>query len=428
MIALLIIVVLLALLLLRVPVSFAIIASGAFGILLTSPKSIDGVFEVFPATSVQNLSLSAIPLFILMAHLILLSGLMDSLFDAARALMGRARGSTAISSVAAGVAFAAVSGSSTASAATLAQTTVGRMVKEGYRPSTATGLVSSVGTLAGMIPPSIVLIFFAITAEQSVGDVLMAGLIPGLIIAVALVLVMFSSMFTDPASVPAGQKVPWGTKVTSVISALPVLVLFGAVVGSIYAGVATATEAAAIGCFAAFILVLWKKKFTIAAFIRSMIDTIKSSAMIFTIIIGAAIFGHAITESRVTGQLVAWIQNLQIPALAIMFIIMAAYLVLGFFMDQTAIIALTVPVMLPIIQVLGYDPIWFGVFIVLMGEIGLITPPLGLNIFVVAKTSGRSIDEVFRGSAPYAIGMVVVASVFLLWPEIVLWFPNLMNQ
>ncbi|MDV8070924.1 TRAP transporter large permease [Rhodococcus sp. IEGM 1366] len=427
MTALLVVLLLIVLLLIRVPVAFAIIASGFVGLLILDPHTVDGIMQVVPASSVQSLALSAIPLFMLMAQLILMSGLIDSLFDAARAVMGRGRGSTGVSSVAAGVAFAAVSGSSTASAATLAKTTVSRMVSEGYRPSSAAGLVSSVGTLAGMIPPSIVLIFYAITAEQSVGDLLIAGIIPGLVIAVALVAVMFSSMLNDSNSVPAGKKVAWRDKVRMGVPALPVLVLFGAVIGSIYFGVATATEAAAIGCLAALVLVVVRKKFSVAGFVQALIDTVKSSAMIFTIIIGATIFGHFITESRVTGRIVTWIEGLAVPALLVMFVIMIGYLVLGFFMDQTAIIALTVPVMLPVIEALGYNAIWFGIFIVLMGEIGLITPPLGLNVFVVARTAGRDVTEVFRGAVPYAAGMLCVATMFLLWPEIVLWLPGQMG-
>lgn len=427
MIALFVVVLLIVLLLLRVPVAFAIIASALVGLLMIDPMIIDGVLQEIPASAVQNLALSAIPLFILMAHLILMSGLMETLFDAARAVMGRARGSTGISSVAAGVALASVSGSSTASAATLAKTTVPRMIQEGYRPSTSLGLVSSVGTLAGMIPPSIVLIFYAITAEVSVGDVLIAGIVPGIIIALALVLVMFSSMFLDPSSVPAGEKVSWRRKGVDILRASPVLLLFGAVVGSIYFGIATATEAAAIGCLMALLLVLARRKFTISAFLQATIDTVKSSAMILTIIIAAYIFGHLIAETQVTGQIVGWINGLEVPALLLMFIIMFAYLGLGFFMDQTAIIALTVPVMLPVVETLGYNGIWFGVFIVLMGEIGLITPPLGLNTFIVSKTAERDLTEVFRGSAPYAVGMTAVATVFLLWPEIVLWLPGQMG-
>lgn len=427
MIALGIVLLLLLLLLLRVPVAFAIIASGLIGILILEPGAIDGVMQAVPAASVKNIGLSAIPLFILMAHLLLMSGLIDSLFDAARSLMGRGRGSTGISSVAAGVAFAAISGSSTASAATLAKTTVSRMISEGYRPSSAAGLVSSVGTLAGMIPPSIVLIFYAITAEASVGQLLIAGIVPGLIIGVTLVIVMFGRMLVDPSSVPPGAPTSWREKGRSIIAASPLIILFVAVVGSIFLGIATATEASAIGCLAAGALVAGKGRFTLAGVLNALIETVKSSAMIFAIIIGAHVFGFFIAESHVTDQIVSWISELTVPVLVIMFIIMIAYLILGFFMDQTAIIALTVPVMLPVVEVLGYDVIWFGIFIVLMGEIGLITPPLGLNVFVVARTANRPLNEVFKGAIPYAAGMTAVAAVFLLWPEIVLWLPALMG-
>ena len=424
MIALLITALLLVLLMIRVPVSFAIIIAGLTGLVLVDPSSIDGLMQVTPAASVQNISLSAIPMFILMAHFILMSGMVDSLFGAAKTFMGRTPGATGISSVGAGVAFAAVSGSSTASAATLAKTTISQMIKEGYSPRVAGGLVSSVGTLAGMIPPSIVLIFYAITAEQSVDSLLLAGLIPGLLIAAVLLGVMFTSMLKDKGSVPTGQPTPWIEKVRGSVHAIPLLVLFESVVGVIYLGWATATEAAAIGCLVSLALAIGMRRFTTAALMQSLIETVKSSAMIFMIIVGAHVFTHFVTESRITENIVTWISELTIPGLAIMLIVLVFYVVLGFFLDQTAIIALTVPIMLPVIEVLGYDPVWFGVFIILMGEIGLITPPLGLNVFVVAKTAGRDVSEVFRGSAPYAVGMALLGVVFLIWPEIVLWLPQ----
>lgn len=426
--AVLIIALLIVLIVLRVPVSFAILISGIIGLLfLVDIPAIVGTISVVAPGAVQSFSLSAIPLFIFMAHLMLLSGLVENLFGAARGLLGRAAGGTGIASVLAGVAFAAVSGSSTASAATLAKTTSIKMIEEGYRPTTATGIVASVGTLAGMIPPSIILVFYAITAEASVGDLIVAGIVPGIIIAVALIITMYVSMLWDKGSVPAGERVPWKEKLSRSTAALPIILIFGAVMGSIYFGIATPTEAAALGVLAALVLVVARRKFTWGGFIHALMDTVKTSSMIFAIIIGAMVFGHFLTETKVTDGIVAWVESLTIPTLIIMFAIMVFYVILGFFMDQAAIVALTVPVMLPVVSALGYNEVWFGVFVVLMGEIGLISPPLGLNVFVVARTAGRSIGEVFRGSAPYAIAMFLVGFFFLLFPEVVLWLPETMK-
>jgi tripartite ATP-independent transporter DctM subunit len=299
------------------------------------------------------------------------------------------------------------------------------MITEGYHPQSAQGLVASVGTLAGMIPPSIVLVFYAITAEASVGDLLIAGIVPGLIIGAALVLTMYAGMLRNPSSVPAGRAVPWGHKLAAVVQALPILIVFGSVVGSIFFGIATATEAAAIGCLAALVLVMARKKFNWPAISEALLETVKTSAMIFAIIIGAHIFGHFITETRTTDAVLAWVGSLNTHALVIMGAMTLGYLILGFFMDQVAIIALTVPIALPIVETLGYDPIWFGIFIVLMAEIGLITPPLGLNLFVVARTAGRPVTEVTLGAIPYAAAMLCVAIMFVLWPQIVMWVPSM---
>lgn len=425
MIALLLVVSLIALILLRVPVSFAIMASGLLGLLLLhSTGQVNGIMEAIPVSSVQNLSLSAVPLFILMAHILLMSGLVDSLFDAGRALFGRARGGTGIASTFAGVGFAAVSGSSTASAATLAKTSSVRMIQEGYKPETATGIVASVGTLAGMIPPSIILVFYAVTAEASVGDLIIAGIVPGLIIAGALLITMFIPMLTDPARVPAGERTTTAEKLQAIVPALPIAAIFIIVVGAIYLGIVTPTESAALGCLAALVVVVAKGAWSLEGAKHAVIETVKTSAMIFAIVIAAHVFGHAFTETRVADQLLTWVGALPVPSLVIMFALALIYVTLGFFMDQVAIIALTVPIVLPLVESLGYDAVWFGIFVVLMGEIGLITPPLGLNIFVVARSAGRDTIEVFRGAAPYAVAMFVVAVVFIVWPGIVLWLPN----
>lgn len=427
MIAAVIVLLLLVLILVRVPVSFAILGAGLVGLaMIGGPHVVDGVMQTVPASSVMSYSLSAVPLFILMAHLIMLSGLMDSLFGATRAIVGRIRGGTAVASVVAGTAFSSVSGSSTAAAATLAQTSTVKMIDEGYNPRMAGGVVAVVGTLAAMIPPSIILVFYAITAETSVGDQLIAGAVPGIIIALSLVATLYIGMLRNPQQVPGGMKASWAEKGRALRTAAPLALVFIAVVGSIYTGFATATEAAALGCVAALILVIAKGRFSLPGLGRTLVETTKTSAMIFAIIIGAHVFGHALTETRVTPAIVDWVGGLPFPPLVIMIFITVIYVILGFFMDQIAIIALTVPVVLPLAVELGYDPIWFGVYIVLLAEIGLVTPPMGLNVFVVAKSAGQRVEDVFRGAAPYVVAMLVVAMLFLLVPSIVLWLPNSM--
>ncbi|WP_028659301.1 TRAP transporter large permease [Nocardioides insulae] len=422
MIALLFTVLLLALIMLRVPVSFAVLSTGILGLLYlgTATQTI-GVLETAPPSAVMSYTLSAAPLFIFMAQLILLSGLVDSLFDAARALMGRVRCGTAVASVAAGTAFAAVSGSSTASAATLASTSTAQLIDDGYEPRTAGGLIAVVGTLAAMIPPSVILVFYAITAEVSVGDTIVAAVFPGLLVALVLVGTLYLVVGLRPHAAPRGAAASWQDKGLAVVAALPILVLFAAVVGSIYTGLATATEAAGIGCVAAFLLALARGRVTWMGVKVAVVETVKTSAMIFAIIIGAEVFGHFLTETRVTEGLVEWIGRMSLPAFVIMLFIGAIYVVLGFFMDQIAIIALTVPITLPMVTELGYDPIWFGIFIVLLAEVGMVTPPMGLNVFVVARVTRRPAGEIFRGALPFAVAIVALGVVLLAFPDLVLW-------
>lgn len=250
----------------------------------------------------------------------------------------------------AGTAFAAVSGSSTAAAATLAQTSTKRMLSEGYQQTVASGLVASVGTLAAMIPPSIILVFYAITAE-----------------------------------------------------------------------------AAALGALVALILVVARGRFTTQKFVAAVAETVKSTAMILAIVMAAHVLGHFLTETRTAPKLVQAIEDSAMPALLVMVLIAAFYVLLGFFMDQVAIIALTVPIVRPVVEELGYDAVWFGIFMILLAEVGMITPPMGLNVFVVSKSSGIPAMVVFRGAFPYVVVMLLMAMVFLLWPGLVMWVPNLMG-
>lgn len=422
-----IIILLIVLIMLRVPVSFVIFATGILGLLAMGGLDLVlPVMETAPATAVRSTSLTAIPLFMLMAQFMLMSGLLDSLFDAARGLVGRMPGGTGIASIGAGTAFAAVSGSSTAAAATLAQTSTTRMLREGYRPDVASGLVASVGTLAAMIPPSIILVFYAITAEASVGDVLIAGLFPGILIACAMALTMYLGMMRNRDSIPMGTRSSMKDKLKYLGQASPLLIVFLAVVGSIFLGVATPTEAAALGAFAALFLVVVRGRFTMLGMGRCLVETVKSTAMILAIIMSAHVLGHFLTETRAAPRLVTAIENSALPVLAIMALIAVFYVVLGFFMDQIAIIALTVPIVLPVVVGLGYDPVWFGIFMVLLAEVGMVTPPMGINVFVVSKSANMAPMTVFKGAFPYVVAMLVMAAIFLLWPDLVMWVPNLM--
>lgn len=425
MIALMIVILLIALILLRIPVAFAVFAAGLFGLVVTGgfAEAVHSM-ETSPFASVRKNSLSAIPLFILMAQLMLMSGLMDKVFDAARALIGRMPGGTAVASVGAGTAFGAVSGSSTAAAATLAQTSTMRMLKEGYSKETSTALVAVVGTLAAMLPPSIILVFYAVTAEAPVGDMLIAGLLPGLLVAVSMLVVIAIGYFRRPDEMPKGTRTPMKTKAVLVFESLPMLLVFICVIGAIFFGIVTPTESAAVGVLASLVIVIARKRWSAKGFAMAVLATVKTSAMIFAIIMSAHVLGDFLTETRVTPRMVDAIEGSGLPALVIVFLVALIYLVLGFFMDQIAIIALTVPITLPLIETLGYDPVWFGVIVILLAETGMVTPPMGLNVFIVSRESGVPPVTVFKGAFPYVVAMLVLTTVFILWPDIVLWLPS----
>ena len=427
MIVLVISLLLVALILLRVPVAFAILSAGILGLLLKiglGPTL--GVLQTIPQSAVASNSLAAIPLFILMAQFVLHSGALNSLFDSARVLIGRTRGGTAYAAVGAGAVFAAVSGSSTAAAATLAHTSTDKMVEQGYDRKLSAGVVASAGTLAAMIPPSILLIFYAITAETPVGDTLIAGLVPGLMVAAALAICVGITIRARGGAAPKGEPSTWSEKLQSLKGLTPILLLFVVVVGLVFLGVTTATEAAAVGALGGLILMIASRKFTWANFKVALSESVSSSIMILTIVMAAHVFGHFIVETGVTPIIAQNISDLPWAPWAIVALIALGYLILGFFMDQMAIISLTVPVTLPIVELLGFDPIWFGIVVIILAEIGLITPPLGLNVFVVSRAARMPLEAVFAGSIPFVFAILAVAILLFIFPEIVLFLPSLM--
>ncbi|MBK1783935.1 TRAP transporter large permease [Prauserella cavernicola] len=422
-----VIAVLLLLLLIRIPVGFAIAIAGTLGLYVHSGLSVVlGVLQSAPAAAVSSYSLSPIPLFILMAQFVVASGVMDDLFRATQVWVGRIRGGAGIAATGAGAMFAAVSGSSTAAAATLAHTSTTKMIASGYSPRISTGLVAVVGTLAAMVPPSIILVFYAILAEQSVGQVLVAGFLPGAMVTLALIVTLLILIKVNPASAPPGERHAWRDKLSSLTSAGPVLALFALVTGTVYFGVATPTEAAALGSLGGFAMLVARKRASWQAIKHAIVETINASVMILMIILGAHILGYFITSTRVTPAVVDWVGSLNVAPIVVIIVLAIGYVILGFFLDQIAILALTVPVVLPLIIELGYDPIWFGVLMVLLAEIGLVTPPLGLNVFVVARTAKRPVSEVFWGAAPFALAVAAVAALLIAFPEIVLWIPDTM--
>lgn len=429
MIVLLVSCLLLVLILMRVPVAFSILASGIVGLLiLEGPNAVIGSLETLPNSAIAKNALAAIPLFILMAQFVLHSGALSNLFNSARIIIGRIPGGTGYAAIGAGAVFASVSGSSTAAAATLAHTSTAQLIKQGYSEKLSAGTVAAAGTLAAMIPPSVLLVFYAITADTPVGETLVAGFVPGILVAIALCLTIAVVVATQRGSAPRGEATSIGAKIKALGGMLPIAILFVVVVGLVFIGVTTATEAAALGALGAFVMMVIYRKLTWANFNDSLSETVASSIMILFIILSAHVFGHFIVESGVTPKITGFLANLPIPPAIIVALIAAGYLLLGFFMDQMAIIALTVPVTLPVVEALGFDPIWFGIVVIVLAEIGLITPPLGLNVFVVSKAVKLPVERVFAGTIPFVLAILIVGVVLFLFPGLVLFLPGLMGS
>lgn len=427
MLALAITVLLLGLILLRVPITFAIIFSGLVGLIIHGGWELTfGAVQTLPQSAISKNSLAAIPLFILMAQFVLKSGYLKDLFDAAQVIIGRIRGGTAFAAIGAGAIFASVSGSSTASAATLAHTSARQLIDQGYSARLSSGAVAAAGTLAAMIPPSVLLVFYAITADLPVGQTLVAGFVPGTLVAVALCLAVVVTMLMQNKSAPPGIRSTFPEKIRASLHVLPLFFLFLLVIGLVFFGITTATEAAGVGAVGAFLLMGVRRQINWKNVSDSFKEALSSTTMILSIIFAAHIFSHFIIETRTTNKIVDMLSGLPVAPLVVVGFIAIGYLILGFFMDQMAIIALTVPVTLPVVTALGFDPIWFGVVVILMAEIGLITPPLGLNVFVVARSVRIRVEEVFVGAAPFALAILLVATLLFFVPDMVMFLPNFM--
>lgn len=427
MILLLVLATLFILLAIGAPVGFAMGISGALGLWLTGgPGMLMGILQTTPLTSVSSYELITIPMFLLMAELVLVSGVADGLFRAAAAWIGRVPGGLGMATALAGAGFGAVCGTSTASAATLSSTSLPAMLKQGYEPKLAAGVVAISGTLAMLIPPSIALVIYGLLAEVNIGKLLIGGVIPGLLVTGAIMLTVYFLVWQDPSRAPRPAAIAFREKVKLLREVGPMLVLFGLVTGIIYTGIATPTEASAIGAFGAFIIAAFRGTLNRATLLHAFRRAAHSSCMIAMILLGASIFGYFFTLTQVTQHLVHWIGGLDVSRWVIITLILAGYIVLGSFMDQIAILVLTVPIVLPLIKSLGFDPLWFGVIKIVTAEVGMITPPIGLNCFIVSRYAQRPVTEVFHGTLPHFVAHLIVIAIMVMFPQIILWLPSRM--
>jgi len=410
-------------------VGFAMALSGCVGLWTFGGWPIvAGILQTTPLSTVSSYELITIPMFLLMADLVLLSGVADDLFSAASAWVGRIRGGLGMATALAGAGFGAICGTSTASAATLSSTSLPAMIRQGYEPKMAAGVVAISGTLAMLLPTSVALVIFGLLAEVNIGRLLVSGIIPAILVTATIMLTILLLVTLDPARAPTAPAVPWKQRFVLLWRVSPMLVLFSLVTGTIYLGVATPTESSAFGAFGALVLAVMKGRVTLASLRTTLVRAAHGTCMIVLIIVGASIFGTFFTLTNVTQDLVAWVGGLDTSRYVIITLILAGYIVLGSFMDQIAILVLTVPVVLPLVKSLGFDPIWFGIVKIVTAEVGMITPPIGLNCFIVARYADRPVEEVFRGTWPHFLAHLVAIAILVAFPDIVLWLPSHMGR
>jgi C4-dicarboxylate transporter, DctM subunit len=288
-------------------------------------------------------------------------------------------------------------------------------------------VVAISGTLAMLIPPSIALVLYGIIADVSIGSLLIGGVIPGILVMLTIMGTVWVLVMINPAAAPRGQAYSLREKLHSLRVVGPMVFLFMAVTGVIYTGIATPTEASGLGAFGAFLIALWERKVNLAAMSRALTHAAHAACMIIMIIVCAKVFGYFFTLTQSTQALVAWVSALEVSRWVILAMILFGYLVLGCLMDQVAILILTVPIVLPVVKALGFDPVWFGVVIILMAEVGLVTPPIGLNVFVVARYARRPLAEIFGGVWPHVFSHLLLVVVLVAFPQIILWLPSQMT-
>lgn len=428
MTTLLIVLFLFAMLAVGMPIGFALIISGVTGIYaFVGDRAVMAILGSTPRTSASVFEFLTIPMFLLMAEFVLRSGVADDLFRAAAAWFGRLRGGLGIATSLAGAGFGAVCGSSTAAAATLSATSLPAMQKYGYDTRLASGVVAISGTLAMLIPPSVAMVVYALLADVSIAKMLVAGVIPGIMVTLTIALTVYLLALRHPEQAPLTEIVPLRERLALLRLIGPMLILMMAVTGVIYTGIATPTEASAVGALAAAILYFARARRSFAEVFDVVSRAARTSCMIGVIILGAHIFTTFFALSQTTQTIIAWVGSLQVQPWVIIAALVVVILILGCFMDQMAILVLTVPVVAPLLHAMGFDLIWFGVIMIITAEIGLVTPPLGLNCFVVARYSRVPVASVFRGVAPHVGAHLVILVIFLLFPALSLWLPNQMQ-
>ncbi|MCH7857422.1 MAG: TRAP transporter large permease [Gemmatimonadetes bacterium] len=419
---------LLSLLLLGVPIAFAMGASGLVGILvLEGPAAAMAQAALVPWAEARSFVLVTIPLFVLMGQLVFHTGLATELYDGLRAWIGWIPGGMAIASVLACGAFGAVTGSSIATVATMGAIVMPEMERFGYDRRLATGALAASGTLGILIPPSVIFIFYGVMTETSIGALFIAGIIPGILTAAMFSAIIYFRCLVRPELGPPGPVGSWRERLDAVKRLGPILALFVLVIGGIYGGIFTPTEAAGIGCAGVLVAAFFWRRLNLRDVRKALEDTVLISVMLLAIIIGGYVFARLMAVTEITESLVGLLVAMDLGRAGFLFVLVLLYLALGAMLDVFGMLVLSIPFVMPVVLALGIDPVWFGVFVVIMAEVALVTPPIGANVFVMRRIAPDvPMEDIFWGVAPFVLGEFVIILLLVLFPQIALWLPSLM--
>jgi len=414
---------------LRVPIGIAMGIAGVGGFyLLTSLTPALNLLANVPLSVVTDYNLSVIPMFVLMGAFATHSGMSRELFAAGRAWLGHRRGGLALATIAACGGFAAINGSSVATAATMTQVALPEMRRAGYASGFSTGLIAAGGTLGIMIPPSVILVLYGIMTETDITRLFAAGVIPGIMAVTFYALVVALQARLTPEALPRGERASWVERWASLRELWAVLLLFAFVLGGIYGGLFTVQEAAGIGATGTLLIGMLRGRLRWPQIRLALIDALRVSSAIMLIVVGAFLFGYFLTITQFTQKSVEWLVNLPIGAYGVLALVMFGYLVLGAVMDELAMILLTVPIVFPAMMQLGFDPIWFGIIVVMAVTFGMICPPVGMNVFVINSIARDvPLGTIYRGTLPF-IGIDLLRLVILCaFPALTLWLPGMID-
>ena len=426
-------IVMLAIFMTRMPVAYVMALVGWIG--FSMMISVKGGLNLLSRNIYETFSsygLTTIPLFILMGQLAFNSGIGRRLYDTAYKFLGSTRGGLAMATVTACTAFGAVCGSSPATAATMATVGLPEMKRYNYADELSSGAVASGGGLGMIMPPSVVLIVYGILTEQSIGALFVAGIIPAIVMTIIFIITVYIHCRLYPDQGPPGDKFTWREKIKSLSGMGDTLLVFILVMGGLFFGFFTPTEAAAVGAFGVLAVSVIRRQLTWKGFVKSLYETLRTSCMVMFLIAGAVVFGKFLAVTRIPFNIATWVGGFALPPYLILGAVIVVYLIGGCIMDALALVMLTIPIFYPmVIEQLGYDPIWFGVIIVLVTQMGVITPPVGINVYVVYGVSqsvvgGIPLESIFKGIFPFLIAIIAGIILMIIFPQIITYLPNLM--